>query len=56
MKLLNEHIARRANAEDACTGHFWVAHGFVAAPSKHYFPMAAASLNRVAPPFANAAG
>ena len=23
MKLLNEHIARRANAEDGCTGHFW---------------------------------
>jgi hypothetical protein len=22
-KLLNEHIARRANAEDDCTGHFW---------------------------------
>jgi REP element-mobilizing transposase RayT len=23
MKLLNENIARRANAEDGCTGHFW---------------------------------
>ncbi len=23
MKCLNEHIARRANAEDGCTGHFW---------------------------------
>ena len=23
MKLLNEPIARRANAEDTCTGHFW---------------------------------
>ena len=22
-KCLNEHIARRANAEDRCTGHFW---------------------------------
>jgi len=23
MKALNEHIARRANKEDGCTGHFW---------------------------------
>jgi REP element-mobilizing transposase RayT len=23
MKLLNEHIARRANQEDSCKGHFW---------------------------------
>ena len=23
MKCLNEYIARRANIEDACTGHFW---------------------------------
>ncbi len=23
MKCLNEYIARRANAEDQCTGHFW---------------------------------
>ena len=23
MRLLNEHIARRANKEDECTGHFW---------------------------------
>jgi len=23
MKCLNEHMARRANAEDNCTGHFW---------------------------------
>ena len=25
MKCLNEHIARQANAEDGCTGHFWEA-------------------------------
>jgi REP element-mobilizing transposase RayT len=25
MKCLNEHIARQANAEDRCTGHFWEA-------------------------------
>ena len=23
MKVLNENIARRANKEDECTGHFW---------------------------------
>jgi REP element-mobilizing transposase RayT len=23
MKCLNEYIARRANIEDGCTGHFW---------------------------------
>jgi len=23
MKVLNENVAKRANAEDECTGHFW---------------------------------
>ena len=27
MKLLKDRLARRANAEDKCTGHFWGEHG-----------------------------